>query len=595
MYERNSALLDRKFREYLVPTILTSAAISLANVVNSIIVGNLLGETALSAIGLSGPVAYSLNALFFLFAVGGVTCAAIARGRREIEESNRIFTLTFVVGIAGMFVFSAALLLFVRPIAHTLAQGDANLEALTRAYLTPLVFVGPVMMLVMGMAQFVRTDGKPRIAAWIAIIANMVNLVLAYCFIQFLNMGIFGAGLATVLGYLTGIVVLFPYLRYKHRSFLFVKLRKKDFARVGPIVRVGLPKALIQATAFARTFVLNALIVNALGSPGMATMTVCLSALMLATIFIGGTNDTLLPIVGTLYGEKDHAGIRFTARRAFWFMIVACVTLMTVFLVLPGQIAQLFGIHSTEGITVAVPALRMYAMSLPLYGCNLMLQSFFQTTGREKLASLMATLNGFVFVILFAMLLIQWNEHLLWFSFVLAELATLLVVLGVSVRLHKKEGASGLLLLRKEDSNGTWADFSIAATVEAGTGLSEQVMRFCSEHGVEPSSAIRLGIAVEEMAVNTARYGHQHAGGMIDVLVRITEQELILRLRDDGVPFNPTEYHGWEEYAVGGIEVVRRLAKEINYTRQLGFNVTIVTILRSTLAPSRGPCRFGAT
>ena len=583
MYERTGTLMDRKFREYLVPTILTSAAVSLANVVNSIIVGNLLGETALSAIGLSGPVVYSLNALFFLFAVGGVTCAAIARGRREAEDANRIFTLTFAVGIAVMLVLTAALLVFLQPITHALAQGNTGLAKLTRQYLTPLVFVGPVMMLVMGMAQFVRTDGKPRIAAWIALVANSVNLVLAYLFIRFLNLGIAGAGLATVLGYLTGTVVLLPYLRSKQRSFLFVKLRKNDFRQVGRLANVGLPKALIQGTAFARTLVLNALIVSTLGSPGMAAMTVCLNALMLAVIFIGGTNDTLLPIVGTLYGEKDHAGIRFTIRRAFWFMFAACVVLMALFLALPGQIAQLFGISSAEGIAVAEPALRMYALSLPIYGFNLMLQSFFQTTGREKLASLIATLNGFVFVVLFAMLLVQWDGNLLWLAFVLAEIATLLVVLGIGVHIRKKEDASGILLLRKNEGSGIFADFSIPATVEAGTGLSAQVMRFCHENGVEESSALRLGIAVEEMAINTARYGHKNANGMIDVLVRILEHELILRLRDDGISFNPAEHHGQEGFAVGGIEVVRRLAKEIAYSRQLGFNVTIITVLRSVL------------
>ena len=583
MYERTGTLMDRKFREYLIPTILTSAAVSLANVVNSIIVGNLLGEIALSAIGLSGPVIYSLNALFFLFAVGGVTCAAIARGRREIEDANRIFTLTFVVGISVMSALSAVLLIFMKPITHALAQGNTGLAELTRAYLTPLIFVGPVMMLIMGMAQFVRTDGKPRIAAWIALVANSVNLVLAYFFIQFLNLGIAGAGLATVLGYLTGIVMLLPYLRSKQRSFLFVKLCKNDFKQVGHLMNVGLPKALIQGTAFARTLVLNALIVSTLGSPGMAAMTVCLNALMLATIFIGGTNDTLLPIVGTLYGEKDHAGIRFTVRRAFWFMFAACVALMTLFLALPGQIALLFGISSVEGIAVAEPALRMYALSLPIYGFNLMLQSFFQTTGREKLASLIATLNGFVFVVLFAMLLVHWNENFLWLAFMFAEIATLLVVLGIGIRIRKKENASGILLLRQNEGSGIVADFSIVASVEAGTGLSERVMRFCHENGVEESSAMRLGIAVEEMAVNTARYGHKNASGMIDVLVRITEQELILRLRDDGIPFNPAEYHGQEGVAVGGIEVVRRLAKEIAYSRQLGFNVTIITVLRAVL------------
>jgi anti-sigma regulatory factor (Ser/Thr protein kinase) len=94
-----------------------------------------------------------------------------------------------------------------------------------------------------------------------------------------------------------------------------------------------------------------------------------------------------------------------------------------------------------------------------------------------------------------------------------------------------------------------------------------------------------MGIAVEEMAVNTALYGHKNKKGVIDVLVRITEQELILRLRDDGIPFDPTEYQPEEKhvFVTGGIEVVRRLSKNVKYSRQLGFNVSIITIPRTML------------
>ncbi len=585
MYERSGALLERKFKEYLLPTVLTTVAVSLATVVDSIIVGNLLGETALSAVGLSSPIIYILNAVYLLFAVGGVTCASIARGRREAGLSNKIFSLTFAVGIGVMLALLAVLLLFMRPIAGALAQGDAALTELTWAYLTPLVFVGPVMMLIMGMAQFVRTDGKPRIAAWIAITANVVNLILDYILIRFLNTGIAGAAVSTVAGYLVGILVLIPYLRSKERVFRFVRLKKGDFAQVLRVISVGLPKALTQALSFVRSLVLNTLIVSALGSLGMAAMTVCTNALMLASMFIGGTNDTLLPIVGTLYGEKDYPGIQFTVRTGFRFMAVCCIALTAVFLAAPGAVGQLFGIHSQEGVAVAEPALRMYALSLPVYGINLMLQSFFQTTGREKFATLIATLNGFVFVVAFAALLAGVNGSLIWLAFVLAEACTLLVVQLLGARIRKKEGIRGLLLLKKEEEEGCALDLSIPATTEAANNLSGQVMRFCRENGTEEAPALRLGIAVEEMAVNTARYGHTDKQGVIDVLVRIAQNELILRLRDDGVPFDPAEYRAGEqeEFAVGGIEVVRRLAKEVSYVRQLGFNVTIITIARSAL------------
>jgi anti-sigma regulatory factor (Ser/Thr protein kinase) len=167
---------------------------------------------------------------------------------------------------------------------------------------------------------------------------------------------------------------------------------------------------------------------------------------------------------------------------------------------------------------------------------------------------------------------------------VLAEAAAFIAAMCVGARIRTKEGAHGMLLLRKE-AQDVRLDLSIPATVEAASGLSEQVIAFCRENGVDELGAMRVGIAVEEMAANTARYGHKRAKGMIDALVRVARQEIILRLRDDGTPFDPTKYKPEEEedFAVGGIEVVRRLAKDISYTRQVGFNVTIITVPRVVL------------
>jgi anti-sigma regulatory factor (Ser/Thr protein kinase) len=158
-----------------------------------------------------------------------------------------------------------------------------------------------------------------------------------------------------------------------------------------------------------------------------------------------------------------------------------------------------------------------------------------------------------------------------------------MLVLGARTR--KKENATGILLLNTDDGDSVAADFSIPATVNAAANLSEQVIQFCRSNGTDESSAMRIGIAVEEMAVNIARYGHKKIAGVIDIMVRITKDELLLRIRDDGVYFDPTEYHdSEEEFAVGGIEVVRRLAKDIKYTPQLGFNVTIISVPRIDLS-----------
>ena len=124
MPQRTSGLVRRKFREYLLPTILTSLAMSLASVVDSIIVGNLLGDTALAAVGLCSPMIYCINFIYMLFGIGGMTLASIARGRREFQKADTAFTLTIGLGVAVMSVFLIAVLIFIGPITEARAGGD---------------------------------------------------------------------------------------------------------------------------------------------------------------------------------------------------------------------------------------------------------------------------------------------------------------------------------------------------------------------------------------------------------------------------------------------------------------------------------------
>jgi Na+-driven multidrug efflux pump len=114
----------------------------------------------------------------------------------------------------------------------------------------------------------------------------------------------------------------------KNRSFRFSFPRKGEFKVLADILRTGLPKALTQLTSFLRSIVLNALVMFSLGSIGMSVMTVCINVLMISGIFVGGTSDALLPIVGTLFGERDYYGIRQTVKSAYRVLAAACLCLM---------------------------------------------------------------------------------------------------------------------------------------------------------------------------------------------------------------------------------------------------------------------------
>lgn len=584
MYERTGALVQKKFREYLLPTVMTSLAMSLASVIDSVIVGNLLGDTALAAVGLSGPVIFCINMIYMLFGVGGVTCASVAKGRREGERANQLFTLTMAFGMGIMFLFLIAMFVFMGPLTMALAAGDTQLAGLTADYLRPLLFTGPALMFSSGMALFIRTDGSPKSSAVIVVIANVVNLVFDFVLIRFLNTGIAGAGLSTSLGYAAGAVIVIPYLISKNRSFRFMLPQKGELKVLKDILYTGLPKALTQATSLLRSIVLNGIVMVSLGSIGMSVMTVCINVLMISNIFVGGTSDALLPIVGTLFGERDYYGIRKTVNSAYRVLVIACAALMTFFLITPQTVGLWFGITSQDGLAVLVPALRLFAVYLPFSAFNTVLQNFYTTTGREKIASYIAMLDGFIFVSGFALLFSMISSTLLWLCYACSGAATAAFIFIMGAWIKRKEQVSGLLLLREENELGTIWDITINATAKEATGLSEQVIDFCLKNGVDALTANRIGVAVEEMAINTASVAHKNrTPGAIDILLHITEDRLIIRFRDDGAIFDPAAYCSKEEEdcVTDGIEVVKKLAASIDYARQLGFNTTLLTFDRN--------------
>lgn len=583
MFERNGRLLQDKFNEFLLPTILTTAGMALATVVDSIIVGNLLGEEALSAIGLVAPVMSATSMLFLLFTVGGVTCASVAMGQRDFRRANGAFTMTFAAGLAAMFALVLMLGAWAAPIANALAHGDAGLADMVYDYMLPTLVAGPIMALVMGIAQFSRTDGKPRIAAKISLIANGVNLVFSYCFIRFLGTGIAGAAWSTVLGYCAGLLAIIPYLRSAERGFRFVTPKLGDWAMLPKMLAIGLPKSLTYGMAFLRALVLNAIIMGSMGAPGMAAMTLCTNAWMIAMMFIAGTNDTILPIAGTLYGEGDYSGIRLAMKSAMRTIVAASVAVTLLFIFAPGLIAGLFGVRTPEGLSAAIPALRMYALCLPLYALNIMMSNFFQTTGREMFATGIVCMDHFLFVVPFALLLDSLSAPLLWLSFMLSELATLAAIFALCARIHKKEGVFGLLLLR-ETNQGVSLDLSVPTAMNCVPDAAAQIQAFCGRHGVGTKLANRITVAAEEMLSNITRHGKSTGNTVTDVLLRITDEKLIVRLRDDGVPFDPGTYRPADgpDFQFSGIEIVKKLADSVEYSRPLGFNCSIITVSLET-------------
>ena len=126
-------------------------------------------------------------------------------------------------------------------------------------------------------------------------------------------------------------------------------------------------------------------------------------------------------------------------------------------------------------------------------------------------------------------------------------------------------------------------DLSIRSMEEV-VSIAEQVQRFCLAQGIDARRAFLSGLAMEEMAGNIVDHGFRkdQKAHSVDVRVVRKDDDVILRLRDDCVPFDPGER---QQIAEGeditknvGIRMVFRIAREVQYQNIIGCNVLTIRI-----------------
>lgn len=138
-YNRNSSLLDNKYREFFIPTVLTAMATSMSIIVDGIIVGNLLGAHALAAVNLVMPVMIIYNTIAVFFGMGAATAISVAKGRREDAYANDVFTVSMVAMLVLGFVLMVLQVFFLDKISLLLTR-EAALLPLVKDYLRVLIY-----------------------------------------------------------------------------------------------------------------------------------------------------------------------------------------------------------------------------------------------------------------------------------------------------------------------------------------------------------------------------------------------------------------------------------------------------------------------
>ena len=420
--------LNSRFWRYLSSSILITLSGALGVIVDSIIVGNLIGSDGVSAINLNSTVIQLLMTISLIIASGGGMLAGYAIGRKDFDNARYIFTQSTLGSIIVGVIFAVIGIFFSNQLTSILCQNDA-LYTMVHDYLRVVLFGAPAYMLMWGISTMIIVDGSPRLASVAIIIDNIANLILDVVFIKIFDMGIAGSSLATVVGHLIAVAIMMLHFRNKNRV-LHLSFKGGKLSQWRDIISQGAPLAIASICLTLLLFTSNKMVLAAVGREGIFVFSVCMNLLQVYNFFLAGTCRSLQTLGAVLIGERNSDGIRFVFGKSFKFITIAMIITCVYVWIFPSSIATLFGADNADIIKECNYALRIFAISFVPFCYIYFIMIIFKLLSFNRM-SLFISLILSLTVIPVISLMAHYAAEYIWYSYLIAYIIEIIAIVAV--------------------------------------------------------------------------------------------------------------------------------------------------------------------
>ena len=309
-----SGSIGKRMMFFALPLLLGNLFQQLYNTVDSLIVGNFLGSSALAAVSSSGSLIFMLIGFLSGISAGaGVVISQYFRAE-DVPNIQRAVHTTVAFGIAaGLLMTIVGILLSPQILAWMGTPESVMPESISYLQIYFSGSLGFVLYNVfVGILQAVGDSQHPL---YYLMASSVINLVLDILFIGFFHTGVSGAALATVISQVFSAILCFvQLLRTKESYQLRLSSIRFDLPMLGRIIRIGLPSG-IQNSIIAFANVVVQSYINAFGEMAMAGYGAYTKIEGFAFLPINSFTMAMTTFVGQNLGagqtERTRKGARF--------------------------------------------------------------------------------------------------------------------------------------------------------------------------------------------------------------------------------------------------------------------------------------------
>ena len=301
------------FIMFSIPILLGNLFQQLYNMVDTIIVGQYLGEEALAAVGTTGCLMFLVLGFANGIAQGFGVMIAQAFGAGNHKQLRHFVALIVVLTILVSLILSLPTTIFSKNLLMLLNVPD-NILAMADSYIK-VIFAGLILTMAYNVeAGILRGVGDSKTPLYFLLLASVLNIILDFVLIVFAKMGTAGAAYATVIGQGVSAVLCFIYMYVK---FPLLRLSREDFYydwdNSRKLLSLGIPMAINYSITAIGTMILQAAI-NVFGSSVVASYTAASKIINLTTQTMPSLGTTSATYCGQNLGagkyDRIYKGMR---------------------------------------------------------------------------------------------------------------------------------------------------------------------------------------------------------------------------------------------------------------------------------------------
>lgn len=422
-----------------LPMMVSMMVQALYNIVDSIFVAK-LSENALTAVSLAFPLQTLLIAVATGTGVGMNALLSKSLGEKDFKKANKTATNAAFIYAVSYIIFLILGFTVVKPFYRSqVGSADAEIMTMGVDYLSTVMIFSFGIFTQVFFERLLTSTGRTIFSMTSQLSGAVTNIILDPILIFGMfgapKMGVTGAAVATVIGQcVAGLVAGTCNHKFNHEVRFQFKGFKPDFKIIGTIYAVGIPSIIMQSIGSVMTYCMNRILIE-FSSTATAVFGVYFKLQSFFFMPVFGLNNGITPIIAYNYGARQRKRmvktIKVSLATAFCLTFIGFVLFESI----PQALLGLFN-ASDDMLKIGVPALRTIGVHYLIAWFCIIAGTVFQALGKAVFSMVVSIMRQLVVLVPAAYLLAKFGGlHMVWWSFLIAEVMSFIVSLTFLIKI----------------------------------------------------------------------------------------------------------------------------------------------------------------